>query len=89
MLLINKQSPWVLHLFNQMTVSQETISQCDSFCLISKATHLPDQSNIKKYNFKQLHFGFLKFITSLDCYSYPLSCDIILVNNLLLHLTFT
>lgn len=56
MFLINKQSPWVLHLFNQMTVSPETISQCDSFCLISKVTHLPDQSNIKKIPFKAAAF---------------------------------
>lgn len=57
MLLINKQSPWVLHLFNQMIVWLETISQHDNFGLISKVTHLPDQSNIK-IQFKMATFWF-------------------------------
>lgn len=64
MFLINKQSPWVLHLFNQLIVWLETISQYGNFCLISKVTHLPDQSNIKiqfkmaTFWFSEIHFVF-------------------------------
>lgn len=86
MLLINRQSPWVLHLLNQIRGWLENISCYGNFHLTSKEIHLPDLSNIK------IHLEMSIFCFSDIHYIFrPLFCpklqNIILVNKPLFHLT--
>lgn len=86
MLLINRQSPWVLHLLNQIRGWLENISCYEDFHLTSKEIHLPDLSNIKIhlkmsiFCFSDIHYIFrLLFCPKLQ--------NIIVVNKPLFHLT--